>query len=99
MFRLIPWRAELIHGVLGADLIGFHTFDDVRHFLSTATRILPVTSSANVITCNDRSIVAESFPMGIDEKKYSSLPKTPEVIEQVKQIKEMLVKYFLIKNH
>lgn len=88
MFRLIPWRSELLDGMLGADLLGFHTFDDVRHFLSTATRILPVTSSANIITSNDRSIVAESFPMGIDYKKYSSLPKTAEVIEQVKQIKD-----------
>jgi trehalose 6-phosphate synthase/phosphatase len=87
MFRLIPWRSELLNGMIGADLIGFHTFDDVRHFLSTITRILPVSSSANIVTCNDRSVVAESFPMGIDEQKYASLPKTAEVIEQVKQIK------------
>lgn len=32
LFRLIPWRKELLLGMLGADLIGFHTFDDVRHF-------------------------------------------------------------------
>jgi trehalose 6-phosphate synthase/phosphatase len=88
MFRLIPWRYELLEGMLGADLIGFHTFDDVRHFLNTVNRILPVSSSANIITSGDRSIVAESFPMGIDENKYASLPKTAEVIEQVKQIKE-----------
>jgi len=88
MFRLIPWRSELLEGMLGADLLGFHTFDDVRHFLSTVTRILPVTSSSNIITANDRSIVVESFPMGIDDKKYGGLPLTPEVIEQVKQIKE-----------
>lgn len=88
MFRLIPWRHELLEGMLGADLIGFHTFDDVRHFLDAATRILPVNSSANVITNGDRSIVVESFPMGIDEKKYSSLPLEKEVIEQVQVIKE-----------
>ena len=88
MFRLIPWRYELLEGMLGADLIGFHTFDDVRHFLGTTTRILPVTSSANIITSNDRSIVAESFPMGIDEEKYASLPQTPEVKEQIKQVQD-----------
>ena len=43
MFRLIPWRSELLEGMMGADLIGFHTFDDVRHFLSAVTRVLPVT--------------------------------------------------------
>jgi len=88
MFRLIPWRYELLEGMLGADLIGFHTFDDARHFISTTIRILPVNSSSNVITINDRLVVAEAFPMGIDENKYSLLPKTKEVIEQVKQIKE-----------
>jgi len=88
MFRLIPWRAELLEGMLGADLIGFHTFDDVRHFLSAVTRVLPVTSSANIINANDRSIVVESFPMGIDEQKYATLPNQKEVIDQIKQIKE-----------
>jgi trehalose 6-phosphate synthase/phosphatase len=88
MFRLIPWRAELMEGILGADLIGFHTFDDVRHFLNAATRILPVTSSANIITNGDHSIVVESFPMGIDEKKYASLPNDPEVIKNIELIKD-----------
>ncbi|MEO6976894.1 MAG: bifunctional alpha,alpha-trehalose-phosphate synthase (UDP-forming)/trehalose-phosphatase, partial [Mucilaginibacter sp.] len=50
--------------------------------------ILPVTSSANVITSGDRSIVVESFPMGIDDKKYASLPLEKEVVEQVAVIKE-----------
>ena len=88
MFRLIPWRAELLNGVLGADLIGFHTFDDVRHFLNASTRILPVTSSANIIADGDRSIVVESFPMGIDDKKYASLPDEPEVKRDIKLIQD-----------
>ncbi|WP_461452201.1 bifunctional alpha,alpha-trehalose-phosphate synthase (UDP-forming)/trehalose-phosphatase [Mucilaginibacter sp.] len=89
IFRLIPWRYELLEGLLGADLIGFHTFDDVRHFLGATTRILPaVATSANIIIANDRQIIAESFPMGIDDKRYASLPLQPEVIDQVKQIKE-----------
>jgi len=71
IFRLIPWRRELIHGILGADLIGFHTYDDVRHFLSTVTHLAGYRSSANVINTEDRSIVVESFPMGIDDRKFS----------------------------
>jgi trehalose 6-phosphate synthase/phosphatase len=88
MFRLIPWRTELMQGVLGADLIGFHTFDDVRHFLNTAARILPVTTLSNIISYSDRSVVVESFPMGIDDKKYASLPKEPEVIKNIELIKD-----------
>ncbi|SEP08991.1 bifunctional alpha,alpha-trehalose-phosphate synthase (UDP-forming)/trehalose-phosphatase [Mucilaginibacter sp. OK283] len=87
MFRLIPWRSELLEGMLGADLIGLHTFDDVRHFLGATTRILPVTSSANIIATGERSIVVESFPMGIDEQKYASLPLQDDVKHQVELIK------------
>lgn len=87
MFRLIPWRVELLDGMLGADLLGFHTFDDARHFISAATRLLPVNSSSNIINTGDRSIVVESFPMGIDSNKYASLTMEPEVLEQVKLLK------------
>lgn len=88
MFRLIPWRDELIEGMLGADLIGFHTFDDVRHFLNAATRLLPVTASSNIVTNGERSVVIESFPMGIDNKKYASLPLEKSVQTQAEIIKD-----------
>ncbi|MGN6640911.1 MAG: bifunctional alpha,alpha-trehalose-phosphate synthase (UDP-forming)/trehalose-phosphatase [Mucilaginibacter sp.] len=88
MFRLIPWRAELLEGVLGSDMIGFHTFDDVRHFVNTATRILPVTSSANIINEGDRTIVIEAFPIGIDDKKYANLPKEPEVKKDIERVRD-----------
>ena len=83
LFRLIPWRSEILNGMLGADLLGFHTFDDARHFISAATRILPVNSFANVINQNDRQIVVDSFPMGIDDKRFENLTKSPEVQETI----------------
>ena len=79
MFRLIPWRAELLEGMIGADLVGFHTYDDVQHFLSAVGRFLPYNSSSNIISVKDRPVVAEAFPMGIDDQKYASLPEKPEV--------------------
>jgi len=88
LFRLIPWRAELLEGMLGADLLGFHTFDDSRHFINAVTRILPINASANVMMVNDRAVVAETFPMGIDYDKYASLSKEKEVKEQLRELKE-----------
>ncbi|NML39373.1 bifunctional alpha,alpha-trehalose-phosphate synthase (UDP-forming)/trehalose-phosphatase [Chitinophaga sp. G-6-1-13] len=87
LFRLIPWRAELIEGLLGADLMGFHTFDDSRHFLNAASRILPVNTSANVVSYNDRITVVETFPMGIDFNKFSALGQDPEVKHQLQNLK------------
>lgn len=81
LFRLIPWRSELLNGVLGSDLVGFHTYDDVRHFTSSATRVLPVQTNANVIHQDDRNITIDAFPMGIDAEKFHELTKQPEVLE------------------
>jgi len=88
MFRLIPWRDELIQGLFGADLIGFHTFDDVRHFLSTASRVSTAKFSDNLITHNERQIVVEAFPMGIDDVKFESLTNDPVVAEEKESFKE-----------
>lgn len=82
LFRLIPWRVELLNGMLGADLIGFHTYDDVRHLTSSAARILPVLTTANVIHKDDRNITIDAFPMGIDAKKFNDLTYSEEVIEE-----------------
>lgn len=87
MFRLIPWRTELLEGMLGADLIGFHTFDDVRHFLSSVTRLTSVQASANILMCGERSVIVESFPMGVDDKKYANLSKRTAVQKEVEQIR------------
>lgn len=73
LFRLIPWREELLQGMLGADLLGFHTFDDVRHFISAATHILPVHVDANRLRVGNRLVLAEAFPMGMDSEKFSNL--------------------------
>ena len=88
LFRLIPWRKELLMGMLGADLIGFHTFDDVRHFLSAATHLLPVHADANRLRLENRIILAEPFPMGIDSDKFAQLGKNPEVIQHIQNFKQ-----------
>lgn len=88
LFRLIPWRKELLLGMLGADLLGFHTFDDVRHFLSAATHLLPVQADANRLRVENRIVLAEPFPMGIDSDKFANLSQDPAVIEQVENFKQ-----------
>jgi len=90
IFRLIPWREDLIKGMFGADLLGFHTFDDVRHFLSAASRLSSAKIYDNVITHKDRQIVVEAFPMGIDADKFESLITGPIVGEHISSLKETM---------
>jgi trehalose 6-phosphate synthase len=42
IYRILPVRKEILQGVLESDLLGFHTFDYARHFLSSCSRILYV---------------------------------------------------------
>lgn len=70
IFRTFPWREELLKGMLGSDLIGFHTYDYERHFLSSVKRILRLDVNFNEISYYDRIVKIDSFPMGIDYNKF-----------------------------
>lgn len=70
LFRTCPWRDELLYGMLGADLIGFHSYDYVRHFISSVARITGLEVRFNEISYGERTIKIDSFPMGIDYDRY-----------------------------
>ena len=71
-FRLLPWRRELLNGMLGSDFLGFHTYDDLRHFLSSVSRLAGLSNENGRIAVGNRIVMAESLPMGIDYTKYAS---------------------------
>ncbi len=70
VFRTIPWREEILIGMLGANLIGFHTYDYERHFLSSVSRILRRQVDFNEVVLPNRLVKVDSFPMGIDYDKF-----------------------------
>jgi len=72
VYRTLPWRHQILEGLLGADLIGFHTFDYTRHFLSSLLRLKGLEHEMRTVTYNHRKIRIDSFPMGIDYFKYAS---------------------------
>ena len=82
VFRLLPWRRELLDGVLGADLVGFHTYDDMRHFLSAVSRICYISNHHGVIMNGRRTVAIDSFPIGIDYDKYASQAAAPDTLSR-----------------
>lgn len=66
IFRLLPWRTELLEGILGADLIGFHTYDYERHFMSCVRRLLGYDNYFNRIRLEDRIVKLDAFPRSIN---------------------------------
>ena len=82
MFRMLPWRKELLNGLLGADLVGFHTYDDMRHFLSSASRLAAKSVKEQHVQNGERIVLVDSFPMGIDYQKYENSAAKNETILQ-----------------
>ncbi len=78
VFRMIPWRKKLLNGVLGADYIGFHTYDDMRHFLSSCHRLAGYSYNRNQILVKNRLVEVDSLPMGIDYNKYADSAKSKQ---------------------
>ena len=70
IFRLLPWRQEIIEGMLGADLIGFQTYDFVRHFMSSVRRLTGVDSMFNRISLGERTLKVDVFPKGINYDRF-----------------------------
>jgi trehalose 6-phosphate synthase/phosphatase len=86
IFRCLPWRDEILKGVLGADLIGFHTYDYSRHFLSCCLRILGKEQNYGQIVADSRVVKVETFPMGIDVEKFVQAVDSPEVATEIKNL-------------
>ena len=90
IFRLLPWRKELLEGMLGSDLIGFHTYDDMRHFLSSVNRIAFLSNIHGEIQVEGRKVAVDSFPMGIDYDKYHECAASPATLRREKEYRENL---------
>lgn len=79
IFRLLPKGRELLDGVLGADLVGFHTFGYLRHFLTSLLHIKGLESDVDVVRVGERAVRVAVFPMGIDSARFATLAADPHV--------------------
>ena len=98
VFRLLPlqWRQRVLDGILGADLIGFHTPEYTAHFLESAEQVLPITQTGGTtdepssIRYRDRTLRAAAFPMGIDFARFHDAALLPEVAQECTLLREHL---------
>jgi trehalose 6-phosphate synthase/phosphatase len=90
IIRMLPWRKKMLEGMVGADLIGFHTYDDMRHFLSAVGRILGLSNESGFIQSDNRLVNVDAFPMGIDYDKFAGAAISPKTVNYVKRFKKTL---------
>ncbi|QJX47536.1 bifunctional alpha,alpha-trehalose-phosphate synthase (UDP-forming)/trehalose-phosphatase [Hymenobacter taeanensis] len=88
LLRELPWGAELLEGMLGADLIGFHTFSYQRHFLSAVSHMLGYPNQSGQVETPSRLVLVDAFPMGIDFKQYAETANTEAVARQILAYRE-----------
>ena len=88
VFRILPPRKELVKGILGADLIGFHTYDYAHHFIQTTRRLLGYEHSKAQITVDNRIVKVDAFPMGIDYAQFEDATTQESVKREIEKIRK-----------
>eukprot|EP00178_Gracilaria_changii_P018267 TRINITY_DN520_c0_g1_i1.p1 TRINITY_DN520_c0_g1~~TRINITY_DN520_c0_g1_i1.p1 ORF type:complete len:907 (-),score=115.21 TRINITY_DN520_c0_g1_i1:7132-9852(-) len=88
VYRILPVRNHVLQGVLAADLIGFHTYDYARHFLSVCTRILGLEASPKGVIYKDHFANVGIFPIGIDPNAWINALQTTSVKERILDLED-----------
>lgn len=87
LFRALPERAELLNGLLGADLVGFHTHSYMRHFINAVYKVLKLDSNLDEIQLNDRVINVDAFPMGVNYEMYHESSLNPLIRRKAEELR------------
>jgi trehalose 6-phosphate synthase/phosphatase len=90
IFRLLPWRKQILEGLLGADLVGFHTYDYTGHFLDSVHRLLGYEVAMGQITVADRIVRSDAFPMGINYEQFSTATQDLKMQAERKRFRKKL---------
>ncbi len=87
LMRTLPHREELLRGLLGADLIGFHTHSYVRHFAASILRILGAEVAVDRVSWEGREVHVGTFPMGVDAPGFSALAEERQVLAEARRMR------------
>jgi len=91
IFRILPWSRELLRGMLGSDLIGFHVQEYVDNFMESAEVLLDeVEVEDNVLHYHGREIRAEAHPIGIDVERFRAMADDPEIQQKADDFRDRL---------
>lgn len=96
LFRILPERAEILKGLLGADFIAFHTHDYMRHFISAAERVLHVSFKLDEVRMHNRIVRVDALPMGINYDLYHNATQQKNVWDAIERTHSLYGKHKLI---
>jgi len=86
IYRTLPVREEVLRAVLKADLVGFHTYDYARHFVSACTRILGLEGTPEGVEDGGVLTRVAAFSIGIDPERFADALERPDVRSSIAQL-------------
>lgn len=96
LFTQLPWRTEIVTGLLGADLVGFQRQGDARNFLRAVRRLTGQTTRGATVQLDDRisnfprQVLAKAFPISIDSAAFEARAHDEKVQQRAREIREEL---------
>src|SRR5919107_468976 len=95
LFAQLPWRRQVVEGLLGADLLGFQRRADAENFLRVCRRLLALPTRGDTVTLpnpdgGERRVRAAAFPISIDAAALEALARKPEVRARAAEIRHEL---------
>ena len=93
IYSQLPWRKQIIEGLLGADVIGFQRVADAGNFSRAVRRLLGFTTkttSIEVPGAEPRRVLAKAFPISIDSASFEELARRPDIQARARTIREGL---------
>jgi trehalose 6-phosphate synthase len=88
VFRILPWARELVRGLLGCDLIGFHVEEYVDNFRETAKVLLGAELTENGVLWEGREVRVEAHPIGIDVSFFEQTSAAAHTQQQAAALRE-----------
>ncbi|MEO6654152.1 MAG: trehalose-6-phosphate synthase [Ilumatobacteraceae bacterium] len=91
LFQRLPWRTEIIKGLLGADVIGFQRERGARNFIAAANQLVGATEvDDELVNFEDRDVLVSNFPISIDVDEFELLASGRSTRRQTAQIRTRL---------
>jgi len=91
LFGQLPWRREILEGLLGADLVGFQMPGGAQNFIRLVRQRVGHKARRNIVELpNGRLVKAEAYPISIDAAGFEELARTPHIEARAREIREQL---------
>jgi trehalose 6-phosphate synthase/phosphatase len=87
VLRALPWRASLLEGLLGADLVGFQAEPSAGHFRDACARLLGARTGADWVDHHGRRVRVGVFPMGVDVAAWEAQGRDPSLAPDVARVR------------